>query len=65
VKEQVEEIDGVERKRLWEFIFLRNTKLFSFGGTKIKNVLEEVFEDLYEIFKFNQCTYNILKIKNT
>jgi len=33
-KEQVEEIDDVERGRLWGFIFLHNTKSSSFGGTQ-------------------------------
>jgi len=31
MKEQVGEIDDVERRRLWTFIFLHNTKFFSFG----------------------------------
>jgi len=33
-KEHVEEKDDVERERLWEFIFLHNTKSFSFRGTQ-------------------------------
>jgi len=29
----MEEIDDIKRRRLWGFIFLHNTKLYSFGGT--------------------------------
>jgi hypothetical protein len=32
--EQVEEIDDIERGRLWGFLFLHNTKSFSFRGTQ-------------------------------
>ena len=33
-KEQVEEIDDIERRGFWGFIFLHNTKPSSFGGTQ-------------------------------
>ena len=61
-KEQVEEIDDIERGKFWGFIFLHSTKSFSFRGTQI--VSERVLGGLHEFFKFNVCSYNILKIKN-
>jgi hypothetical protein len=33
-KEQVEEIDDIERRRFWGFIFIHNTKSSSFGVTQ-------------------------------
>jgi len=33
-KEQMEEIDDIERGRLWGLIFLHKTKSSSFGGTQ-------------------------------
>jgi len=66
MNEQVEGIDDIERGRLWGFIFLHNTKFSSFGRTK-KLYWRRVFGDLeglHEFFKFNICSYNILKIKN-
>jgi len=59
----MEEIYDIERGRLWRFIFLHNTKSSSFGGTQ-KLYCMRVLEDLHEFFKFNLCSYNILKIKN-
>ena len=66
-KEQVKKVDDIERGMFWGFIFLHNTtNLSSFWATK-KIVLEEgfVLEGLHEFFKFNLCSYNIFKIKNT
>jgi len=45
------------------FILLKNIKSSSFEGTK-KLYWRRVLENLYELFKFNLCCYNILKIKN-
>jgi len=33
-KEQVEEIEDIEREGLWRLIFLHKTKLSSYAGTK-------------------------------
>jgi len=62
----VEEIDDNERKRFWGFIFLHDTKSSSFGELKncIGGGFWRVLKGLYEFFKFNLCSYNILKIKN-
>jgi len=62
-KEQIEEIEDIEIRRLWGFIFLRNTKSSFFGETQILNWMR-ILDGLYECFKFNLHCYNILKIKN-
>ena len=59
----MEEIDDIQRGRLWRIIFLHNAKSSSFGGTQ-KLYWRRVLGGLHEFFKFYLCSYNILRIKN-
>jgi len=62
----MEEIEDIERRGFERRNFFQNIKLSSFG--ELKNCIGGGFlgvrEGSYKFFKFNICSYNILKIKN-